>query len=103
MCALVSSTCFGSGALRPPPPVVAALASSLRTPSRGDPPLRGRGGNGLPRRSPLRGRGVGWLTPDADAAPDGLRQARAVGASDGPRAIDAAGASHAPRGPGAGG
>src|SRR6266851_2537816 len=31
----------GSGALRPPPPVVAPLARSLRTPSRGDPP-RGR-------------------------------------------------------------
>ena len=31
------------GACGPPPPVAAALASSLRAPSRGDPPLRGRG------------------------------------------------------------
>src|SRR6266513_1072010 len=31
------------GACGPPPPVVAALASSLRTPSRGDPPLKACG------------------------------------------------------------
>src|SRR6185312_2487788 len=31
----------GRGSLRPPPPVAAPLAGSLRAPSRGDPPLRG--------------------------------------------------------------
>ena len=36
------------GACGPPPPVAAALASSLRAPSRGDPPLRGRAVSWLP-------------------------------------------------------
>ena len=39
------------GACGRPPPVAAALASSLRAPSRGDPPLRGRGASHLPARS----------------------------------------------------
>ena len=66
------------GACGPPPPVVAPLASSLRTPSRGDPPLRGSGVGGqppgtganeeahyalVPARPPVRGRGVRWLPP----------------------------------------
>src|SRR3954463_8852080 len=39
-CAALFGYCFfGSGGCRPPPPVAAPLASSLRAPSRGDPPL----------------------------------------------------------------
>src|SRR4051794_29626137 len=38
----------GSGGCRPPPPVAAPLASSLRASSRGDPPLRGHAVSWLP-------------------------------------------------------
>ena len=59
------STCYGSGGCRPPPPVAAPLASSLHAPSRGDPPLRGRGVSRLPPDAPGRGRGARCLLPEA--------------------------------------
>ena len=77
------------GACGPPPPVAAALASSLRAPSRGDPPLRGRG--------------VSWLPPGrlGSAALRALRKAmmrRFAGVGRGRRA-----GSSAARGPAASG
>ena len=66
------------GACGPPPPVAAALASSLRAPSRGDPPLRGRGVRGLP---PWMHR-MTCLTPQRPVAPRGTAGCAAAVRSD---------------------